>query len=115
MFLKKGEMEESQVIEAQKNKGQTLIDLFVDFLFSKDNRKYVLLLFLIGFVIRLIVSLRIPFGADEMQYAAHSLGFIDSGKLQIHDQDAIWFFLTDLFMKILGVNVLGLRFLSVIL
>src|SRR3989344_7356490 len=88
------------------------VDRFVDFLFSKDNRKYVILFFLLAITLRIIFSLRIPFAADEMGYAAHSIGFIDSGKLQIHDQDAVWFFITDLFMKILNYNVFGLRFFS---
>ena len=87
-------------------------DKFVEFIFSNDPRKYVILLFIIGFILRLVFSLQIGFGADEMGYAAHSIGFIDSGKLQIHDQDGVWFFVTDLFMKLLGYNVLGLRFFS---
>jgi len=95
------------------NKNKT-IDKVIDFLFSNDYKKYILILFLLGFLLRCIIVFQIPFGADEMGYAAHSIGFIDSGKLQIHDQDGVWFFLTDLFMKIFGANVFGLRFLSIL-
>src|SRR3989344_3159475 len=96
----------------QKKEGA--VERTVDFLFKEENNRYILLLFVIGLVLRLFISLRIPFGADEMGYAVHSIGFIDSGKLQIHDQDGVWFFLSDLFMNLLGVNVLGLRFLAVL-
>ena len=39
-------------------------DKFVEFIFSNDPRKYVILLFIIGFILRLVFSLQIGFGAD---------------------------------------------------
>jgi len=100
-------------MKMEKERGK-FIDKAVDFIFSRDTRKYILIFVILGFIIRLLVSLRMPFYADEISYAAHSIGFIDSGKLQIMDQDAVWFFLTNLCTKILGINVLGIRFLSVL-
>ena len=52
--------------------------------------------------------------ADEMLHAPHAINFINSGKLQIMDQDPIWFFLTDLSYKIFGVNMFAARFLAVL-
>jgi putative effector of murein hydrolase LrgA (UPF0299 family) len=94
-----------------KSKNQ-FTDRAVDFIFSNDVRKYLIILLIIGIVLRIIFSLQIGFGADEMGYASHAIGFVDAHKLQIHDQDGVWFYLTDSIMKILGYNVFGLRFLS---
>ena len=91
-----------------------IIDKSIDFIFSDDKRKYIILLFIIGLTLRILISLGNPFAADEMLHAPHALGFIDSGKLQIMDQDAIWFFLTDLITKIFGATVFGIRFLQVL-
>jgi len=90
------------------------IDKIIDFIFSKDTRKYVLLTFIIGFFLRILVALRNEFSADEMVYTPLSINFIASGKLQNFNQDALWFFLTDLFSKIFSWNILGVKF-SVIL
>ena len=101
--------------EKIKNKTFTgIINKSVDFIFSKDNKKWVLLFFIIGFIIRTLASLKYRFCADAMVHGTHALGFIESGKLQIMDQDAVWFFLTDLSMKIFGANMFGIRFLSVL-
>ena len=91
----------------------SIFDKIIDFIFSSDKRKYVILFLIIGLILRILVSLGNPFAADEMLHAPHALGFIDSGKLQIMDQDAIWFFLTDLATKIFGATVFGVRFLQV--
>jgi len=99
-------------MEEAKNQNKDFTNSIIDFLFSKDNRRYIVLIFLFGLIFRVLISLAIPFGADEMGYVVHSIGFIDSGKLQIHDQDGLWFFLSDLVMKIFGVTVFGARFLA---
>lgn len=91
-----------------------LLDKLVNFIFSNNSKKWIFLFFIFGFLIRTIISFRIPFYADEMGYITHSIGFIESGKLQNHNQDAIWFFITNLFMKVLDYNVFGVRFFSVL-
>ncbi|MBU3906868.1 MAG: glycosyltransferase family 39 protein [Nanoarchaeota archaeon] len=98
-----------------EKKGGNSINKLIDFIFSKDNRKYVLLLFIAAFILRFLISLRIRFYADELQFITQSIGFIDSGKLQTLNQDGVWYFLTNIFMNIFGVNVLGARFLSILL
>jgi len=107
----------SEKIVALKEKlsPDKLITRSVDFIFSKDSRKWVLLMFVIGFILRTLVALRLKFDADEMIYVPQTIHFIEAGKLQIYNQCAIWYWFTDLFNHIFGVNVLGARFFAVLL
>ncbi len=89
--------------------GDDVIDRVVEFIFSKDVRKFLIPLFIIGLVLRILIAFRSPFSADEMVHGPHAIGFISSGKLQIMDQDAVWFWLTDLAMNLFGVNAFGMR------
>ncbi len=90
-----------------------LFDKILDFTFSKNNIKYLIILFIIAFILRSMVAVNIPPNADEMLHAPHSINFINSGKLEIMDQDPVWFFLTDLSYKIFGVNMFAARFLAI--
>jgi hypothetical protein len=91
-----------------------LINKVIDLLFAKNNVKYLILLFIIAFILRAIIASNIAPNADEMLHAPHAINFIDSGKLQIMDEDPIWFFLTDLSYKIFGINMFAARFLAVL-
>ncbi|MEK6841216.1 MAG: glycosyltransferase family 39 protein, partial [Nanoarchaeota archaeon] len=90
------------------------VNKFVDLLFAKNNIKYLIILFILAFILRGIVANNLAPNADEMLHAPHAINFINSGKLQIMDQDPIWFFLTDLSYKIFGVNMFAARFLAVL-
>ena len=90
------------------------VNKFVDFLFAKNNFKYLIILFILSFVLRSIAAVNIAPNADEMVHGTHALGIINSNKLQIMDQDAVWFYLTDLFYRIFGENLFGLRFMSIL-
>ncbi len=105
-----------KTLHQQLNQPKTdkVISSIIDFIFAKDHRKWLLLIFLLSLVLRVLIGIRVPFNADEMVHGTHAIGFIDSGKLQIMDQDPLWFWLTDFSMKILGFNVLGIRFMSVL-
>ncbi|PIZ83619.1 hypothetical protein COX97_00775, partial [Candidatus Pacearchaeota archaeon CG_4_10_14_0_2_um_filter_05_32_18] len=93
---------------------KNLLDKAVGKLFTFDkNFVYVILIALFGFILRSLVALRTKFSADEMVHGTHAIGFISSGKLQIMDESAVWFWLTDFFMKIFGFNVFGIRFASI--
>ena len=91
------------------------IDKILDFVFSKNNVKYLIILFVIAFILRIIAANNLAPNADEMVHGTHALGIIESKKLQIMDQDAVWFYLTDLFYRIFGENLIGLRFMSILL
>ena len=90
------------------------VNKFVDVLFTKNNIKYLIILFILAFVLRSIAAVNISPNADEMVHGTHALGIINSNKLQIMDQDAVWFYLTDLFYNIFGKNLFGLRFMSIL-
>jgi 4-amino-4-deoxy-L-arabinose transferase-like glycosyltransferase len=94
---------------------QGFIDKAIDKLFSINKTTLVMvLLLIIGFALRVLFALRRQFSADEMVHGVHAIGFISSKKLQIMDQSAVWFWLSDFFMKILGTGVLGIRFTSIL-
>ncbi len=94
---------------------ESLIDKSIDKLFSlKKETFFIILIFIIGFFIRILTAFGKKFSGDEMVHGTHLIGFINSGKLQIMDQSAIWFWLGDLFLKIFGVNMFGIRFTSIL-
>jgi len=81
----------------------------------KKKTVYLTLIIFFGFIFRALYALRARFYADEMVHGTHAIGFIGSGKLQIMDQSAIWFWLTDLSMKIFGANIFGIRLIAILL
>jgi hypothetical protein len=97
----------------------SFIDKRIDFLerlLAPQNRVILTLclLFLLAFGLRVLSAQREPVSADEMVHGVHPWGFIASGKLQIMDQSAVWFFLSDLFMQLWGTTLLGARLTSVL-
>ena len=59
-----------------------LLDKILNFIFSKNNTKYLLLLFIAGFILRSIIAINRAPNADEMVYATHAIDIIKSGLLQ---------------------------------
>src|SRR3989344_379016 len=86
----------------------------LDFIFSKNNTKYLVLLLIVGMIIRLIFALIIGGSPDEMTYGVHSIGIINSGLLQEMTESPVWMYLTDLGYKIFGITLLSSRLMSVI-
>ena len=98
----------------KKNNSSKFIDKTVDFIFSKDIRKWVLLTFILGFILRVFAAIRAHFYADEMIYISYSIGFIESAKLQPCVQSAVWMWITNFFSNIFGTTILGIRFPAVL-
>ncbi len=91
------------------------ISRVIDYLFKIKKRNIIFgTVLILAFVLRTLAAIRRKFSADEMVHGTHAIGFIGSGKLQIMDQSAIWFWLTDLFINIFGANIFGIRFASII-
>src|SRR3989344_4699237 len=86
----------------------------LDFIFSKNNTKYLVLLLIVGMIIRLIFALIIGGSPDEMTYGVHSIGIINSGLLQEMTESPVWMYLTDLGYKIFGITLISSRLLSII-
>lgn len=90
------------------------LSIILDFIFSKNNAKYLVILFIIAIILRLIFSFMIGGSPDEMVYGVHALGIINSGLLQEMHEDPVWFYLTDLGYKIFGMTLVSSRLLSII-
>lgn len=96
------------------------IDDFIDdtlnIFFSKDRVKlYLLILFIIGFSLRLINVFNVPTGVDASGHAVMAYNFAASGKLTDWGQSVgLWDFLTDYCYKIFGYGDFGARFLALI-
>lgn len=91
------------------------IDNILDIFFSKDRTKlYVLLLFVFGFIIRIIAAKNGGLSADDAGHALRAVGSIESGKIEEYGQSSIlWYFIQESFMKIFGASQLGSRLGSV--
>ena len=92
------------------------IDKFIDFLFSDNNAAlYLVLLVVLGFFLRVIAAINLEPLADDMHFAPGAINFLSSGKIIYWDQSSgLWFAVTDIFYKILGVTQLASRFSAVL-
>jgi hypothetical protein len=91
-----------------------ILNKILDFIFSKNNTKYLILLLIIGITLRIILASIIGGSPDEMVYGVHSIGIINSGLLQEMTESPVWMYLTDLGYKIFGITLLSSRLLSII-
>lgn len=89
-----------------------LYDKAVDFIFSRDARKYVIIFLIIGIVLRYTVASNVSVLADEMLHGPHAMNIISSGVINLQNQCPVWFYMTDLAYMVFGVTALGARFLS---
>ncbi|MEK6906443.1 MAG: glycosyltransferase family 39 protein [Nanoarchaeota archaeon] len=98
------------------NKFYLLVDKTLDIFLSKDKTKlYVLFIFLLGFILRLINVFNAPTSVDASGHALMAYKFIESGKLATWNQSVgLWHFLTDLAYKIFGIGDFGARFVALI-
>jgi len=100
--------------EKKENKISLFIDNLVDFFFSKNPKKWIVLILILGIILRFwIVPNITPQVADEMVHGPHAIGVISSGALNMQNQCPIWFYLTDIAYEIFGVNSFSMRFLSI--
>ncbi len=91
-----------------------ILNKTLDFMFSKNNAKYLILLFIIAVILRLIIAFSIGGSPDEMVYGVHALGIINSGLLQEMHENPVWMYLTDLIYKIFGMTLVSSRLLSIL-
>lgn len=96
----------------EETKKDKILDKIINFWFSNDLRKGLVLVFILGVALRFIVSSNISSLGDEAIHGPHAIGFLHSGLLSTIVQSPLWFYLTDIFFKILGVTIFSTRFLS---
>jgi 4-amino-4-deoxy-L-arabinose transferase-like glycosyltransferase len=104
-------MEESNNQIADKQKNQGLIDKLIDKVFSiHENTKYLLLIFLFGFLLRIVAAINLGVSADDMHFVTHAINFLSSNKLTVYDQSSgLWYLFTDLMYRLFGTTQLASR------
>jgi len=93
---------------------KNILNKVLNFIFTKNNTKYLVLLFIIAIILRLIFAFSIGGSPDEMVYGVHASGIINSGLLQEMHENPIWMYLTDIGYKIFGMTLVSSRLLSII-
>jgi hypothetical protein len=106
--------EEGEPEEAAKKKSKvdSYVDSTVNFFFSKDPRKWLILIVFLGALLRFLVASNISALGDEMVHGPHIMGFIQSGLISTILHSPLWFYLGDLFVSIFGISMFSLRFTS---
>jgi 4-amino-4-deoxy-L-arabinose transferase-like glycosyltransferase len=99
-------------MEKEQAKGQSILDKSIDFIFSKDIRKYLIIILILGVILRFYAVSNITTIADEMIHGVHSIDIIKSGVINHQNESPAWSYLTDIAYKIFGVNAFSSRFLS---
>ena len=95
-------------------KKNDFINKLLNFFFNKNYGKWILVLFIIAMVLRIIAANNMTTNADEMLHATHAIDISNAGVLQIMDEDPVWFYLTDLGYKVFSVSMFSGRFLSIL-
>jgi len=97
---------------SEKGMFDKLLSNALSIIYSPEKKfvRYVLLLTLIGFVLRLIAALNLDAFADDMIYASQSAGIFDAKILSTHSNPPLFFYLTDLIYGILGYSTFASRF-----
>lgn len=92
------------------------VDKILNIIFAEDKTLfYLILIFLLAFLIRIIAAINLGVYADDMHFAPHAINFIASGKLETYDQSAsLWFMVTDSFYKMFGTTQLASRLASIL-
>ncbi|MBI2629203.1 glycosyltransferase family 39 protein [Candidatus Pacearchaeota archaeon] len=88
----------------------------IDIAYSKDKyiERWLIILLVIGFILRLIASLNLGVLADDMVYASQSAGIWSAKILSTHSNPPLFFYLTDLSYKTFGYTTFASRFWALI-
>lgn len=89
-----------------------LLGKSIDFLFSKDTRKYIILFLIMGLIFRFTVANNVSVLGDEMLHGPHAMNIIQSGVINLQNQSPVWFYLTDIAYLLFGVTGIAARFTS---
>ena len=88
-----------------------IVDKTVDKVFSmKRSTIYLLAIFLLGFVLRLIAAINLTVSADDMHHVLHAVNFFSSGRLITYDQSSgLWHGFTSIIYSVFGMTQLTSR------
>ena len=105
-------MSEHEDKSSQKSRLDKFLDSTLDFIFSKDPRKWLILIVFLGAILRFLIARNISALGDEMVSAPHIFGFLQSGLLSTIHQAPLSFHLSDLAQLIFNGSLFSVRFLS---
>ncbi len=93
-----------------------LVDNTLDVFFGENKlRLYLILIFIVGFVLRLIAALNLSVSADDMHFSVHAINFLKSDKLVTYDQSSgLWYSVSDVFYSLFGISQLTSRLAALI-
>lgn len=98
----------------EKNKKQDGLEKFLNFILTKNTGKYLLLIALVGFILRLIIVRNVSFLGDEMIHGVQSLNILKSGMIGTALESPVWYYLTDISTSLFGVTIYGSRLTSLL-
>jgi 4-amino-4-deoxy-L-arabinose transferase-like glycosyltransferase len=84
----------------------------IDKIFSmKKTTYFLILIFLLGFTLRLIAAINLSVAADDMHFVTHAINFYSADRLVTYDQSSgLWFAFTSIIYKFFGLTQLTSRF-----
>jgi len=96
--------------------GEDLLSKIIDKVFSLRKSTICLaIIFLIGFILRLIAALNVGVYGDDMHFVTHAINFISAGRLETYDQSSgLWFAFTDIMYHIFGATQLASRMAALV-
>ncbi|MEK6844139.1 MAG: glycosyltransferase family 39 protein [Nanoarchaeota archaeon] len=93
-----------------------LIGKVIDYIFSmKKITLYLIIIFILGFILRLIAAINLSVSADDMHFVTHAINFFSSERLVTYDQSSgLWFAFTDIIYGFLGYTQIASRMAALI-
>ncbi|MBS3071622.1 glycosyltransferase family 39 protein [Candidatus Pacearchaeota archaeon] len=77
---------------------------------TPKNLAYLLAIFMVGFILRLIAAINLSVSADDMHFVTHAINFFSADRLVTYDQSSgLWFAFTSVIYKIFGMTQLTSR------
>ncbi len=88
----------------------------IDRVFSMGKSTfYLILIFILGFVLRLIAAINLYDSADAMHFVTHAKNFLSAGRLVTYDQSSgLWFAFTSLIYKMFGMTQFASKFAALL-
>ena len=86
----------------KETKNSSFIDKVIDLVFAKDERKWLLVIVLFGFILRILVASHVPPVSDESGSIVHAIGVSKLAPLSTIAQAQVWYYLTDYMFRIFG-------------
>ncbi len=96
--------------------GNDILSKIIDSIFNLSRTNiYLIAIFALAFILRLIAAINLGVSADDMHFVTHAINFLSADKLVTwSDSSGLWHLFTDLMYKIFGLTQLGSRIAALI-